>query len=292
MNRTKKMMLVTFMATTAISMLLMAKGLAAPAVTGTCPNNQAIQQMLSNGVTNGTMTSYMNSADLRALLSKYGIANTTCPTGKYVGTTCRVAVYTAAKCNTGACKTSTCPKQTPAPAPAPKPTTPPVTPKPTTPPVTPKPTTPPITPKPTTPPVTPKPTTPPVSGSMSAEESNMVNLVNQERTSAGLQALNFDSTLRAGAMEHSRDMSSNNYFSHTSPTSGGFSQRLAASGAKYSAAGENIALYGSVEKAHVGLMNSPGHRANIMNVNFTRIGIAIVWNADKGAYYITQWFAK
>jgi uncharacterized protein YkwD len=127
---------------------------------------------------------------------------------------------------------------------------------------------------------------------MSAEESKMVNLVNQERTNAGLAALKFDSTLRAGAMSHSVDMSKNNYFSHTSPTLGGFSERLAAAGIKYSAAGENIALYGSVEQAHVGLMNSPGHRANIMNVNFTRVGIAIVWNADKGAYYITQWFAK
>jgi uncharacterized protein YkwD len=46
-----------------------------------------------------------------------------------------------------------------------------------------------------------------------------------------------------------------------------------------------------MESAHTALMNSEGHRANILNSSFTRIGIGIVWNQAKGAYYITQWFA-
>jgi uncharacterized protein YkwD len=127
---------------------------------------------------------------------------------------------------------------------------------------------------------------------MSADESKMIDLVNQERVNAGLKPYTFDSSLRAGALAHSQDMSWNNYFSHTSPTLGDFSARLAASGVKCSAAGENIALYGSVEAAHEALMNSPGHKANIMSATFTRIGIGIVYNQSKGAYYITQWFAK
>jgi uncharacterized protein YkwD len=127
---------------------------------------------------------------------------------------------------------------------------------------------------------------------MSSEESKMINLVNQERSAAGLTTYKFDSSLRAGALAHSQDMSANNYFSHTSPSQGDFSTRIRASGVSYTSAGENIALYGSVEAAHTGLMNSPGHRANIMNATFTRVGIGIVYNQSKGAYYITQWFAK
>ena len=133
---------------------------------------------------------------------------------------------------------------------------------------------------------------PATTGSMSAEESKMINLVNQERTKAGLKPYTYDSSLRAAALSHSRDMSQNNFFSHTSPTKGTFSQRLAASGVKHTAAGENLALNGSVDKAHVSLMNSSGHKANIMSATYTRVGIGIVYNQSKGAYYITQWFAK
>ena len=146
----------------------------------------------------------------------------------------------------------------------------------------------------TAPAETPSPTAvpAPATGNMSADEQKMINLVNQERTNAGLNALVFDNTLRAPALKHSRDMSTNNFFSHTSPTYGSFSQRLKDSGMKYSTAGENLAMYGSVEAAHTGLMNSEGHRANIMNTNYTRIGIGIVFNQSRGTYYITQWFAK
>ena len=120
----------------------------------------------------------------------------------------------------------------------------------------------------------------------------MIALVNEERKAAGLPALKLDTGLRAAARKHSKDMSENNFFSHTSPTYGSFSQRLKTSGVKYSSAGENIAKYGSVESAHGGLMKSSGHRANILSENFTRIGIGIVYNKSTKYYYITQWFAK
>ena len=120
----------------------------------------------------------------------------------------------------------------------------------------------------------------------------MIGLVNQARADAGLPALTFDATLRTPALKHSQDMSTNNFFSHTSPNYGDFSTRLKASGVKYTTAGENLAMYGSVEAAHEGLMNSAGHRANILNANYTRVGIGIVYNQSRGVYYITQWFAK
>jgi len=120
----------------------------------------------------------------------------------------------------------------------------------------------------------------------------MISLVNEERAKEGLAALRYDSSLRAGALSHSQDMSVNGYFSHTSPTLGTFTHRLAAAHISYTSAGENIAMFSSVASAHKALMNSPGHRANIMNVKYTRIGIGIVFNKSKGVYYITQWFAK
>ena len=134
------------------------------------------------------------------------------------------------------------------------------------------------------------PTAPPA-GNMSALEQQMISLVNEDRAANGLPALRFDAGLRAGALKHSQDMSASNYFSHTSPNYGSFSARIQASGVSYRTAGENIALYNNVEKAQAALMNSEGHRANILNSSFTRIGIGIVWNESKGAYYITQWFA-
>lgn len=119
----------------------------------------------------------------------------------------------------------------------------------------------------------------------------MINMINTERRNAGLSELQYDAQLSAEALKHSQDMSQNNYFSHTSPTYGTFAERLKASGISYSWAGENIALYGSVEKAHAALMASEGHRNNIMKATANRVGIGIVWNQAKNGYYITQWFA-
>ncbi len=99
-----------------------------------------------------------------------------------------------------------------------------------------------------------------------------------------------DSSLRTPALRHSQDMADNNFFSHTSPTQGTFSQRLSASGVGTRSAGENLAHYGTVQRAHEALMTSTGHRANIMNSNFTHIGIGIV--SKNNAYYITQWFGR
>jgi uncharacterized protein YkwD len=125
-----------------------------------------------------------------------------------------------------------------------------------------------------------------------ALENKMIALVNKERAKAGLRALKYDSSLRAGALHHSQDMSSHNYFNHTSPTYGSFVNRLKAAGVRYVSAGENIAMFGSVENAHAALMKSSGHKANILGKKYSRIGIGIVYNSSKHLYYITQWFAN
>jgi uncharacterized protein YkwD len=118
----------------------------------------------------------------------------------------------------------------------------------------------------------------------------MIALVNQARADAGLPALSYSSALRAGALKHSNDMSMNDFFDHISPTYGTFPARFNTAG--FVSGAENIALYSSIEFAHEALMNSEDHRNNILSTKYTRIGIGIVYNEEKGKYYITQWFSK
>ncbi|MFC6334785.1 CAP domain-containing protein [Paenibacillus septentrionalis] len=168
-------------------------------------------------------------------------------------------------------------KPTPAPTAAPTaaPTTKP-TPAPTAKP-TPAPTAKP-TPAPTvnpTPAPTAKPTQAPVEASNVQQQ--VLDLVNKERAAAGFSALVLDTKLNEVATEKARDMADNNYFSHTSPTYGSPFDMLQTFGVSYRAAGENIA-YGqtSAEQVMRDWMNSPGHRANILNGSYTKLGVGFV----------------
>jgi uncharacterized protein YkwD len=80
------------------------------------------------------------------------------------------------------------------------------------------------------------------------------------------------------------------FFGHDSPTSGSPADRLAAAGLQFALSGENIALAPTADQAHEGLMNSPAHRANMLNPGFTRVGIAALRSADHGLM-VTQEFA-
>ncbi|MDF2835046.1 MAG: SCP-like extracellular [Paenibacillus sp.] len=108
-------------------------------------------------------------------------------------------------------------------------------------------------------------------------QSQVVTLVNQERAKVGLKPLQVDALLNKVATEKARDMDVNNYFSHTSPTYGSPFDMMRAFGVKYSYAGENIAS-GQPTPARVmqDWMNSPGHQANILKPNFTKIGVGYV----------------
>jgi uncharacterized YkwD family protein len=113
----------------------------------------------------------------------------------------------------------------------------------------------------------------------------MINLVNQERQKAGVAPLIIDNQLSRVARIKSEDMMANRFFSHTSPTYGSPFQMMRTFGINFRAAGENIARTSSVANAHNGLMNSEGHRRNILNPGFTHIGIGIA-----GGRYYTQMF--
>ncbi len=123
-----------------------------------------------------------------------------------------------------------------------------------------------------------------------AAEAAMLELVNAERAAAGLDPVRLDPELTAVGRAHSEEMFRLGYFAHRSPVTGEPGDRLDAAGVRYLASGENLAYAPSVEVAHRGLMNSPGHRANILNPLFTRLGVGIVRSERRGLM-VSQEFA-
>ncbi|MGI6434614.1 MAG: CAP domain-containing protein [Syntrophomonadaceae bacterium] len=117
----------------------------------------------------------------------------------------------------------------------------------------------------------------------------MLGYINAARTQAGLPPLVLNSALCQGAYLKSKDMAENSYFSHTSPTYGDPFAMMKSQGIAYHYAGENIAKNVSIIGTHQAFMNSSGHRANIMNSDFGRIGLGFYWQGDY--LYVTQWFA-
>jgi uncharacterized protein YkwD len=113
-------------------------------------------------------------------------------------------------------------------------------------------------------------------------EAQMLDMVNHERTSRGLKPLKADPELTEVARQHSADMFSRGYFSHYTPEGIDPFQRMQAADVRYRTAGENLALAPTLQIAHTGLMNSPGHRANILNPNFGRVGIGIMDGGRRG----------
>jgi uncharacterized protein YkwD len=120
-------------------------------------------------------------------------------------------------------------------------------------------------------------------------EAAMLELVNEERRSAGLKPLEADPELTEVARQHSTDMFERGYFSHNTPESLSPFDRMREANVRYMAAGENLALAPSVRIAHTGLMNSPGHRANILRPQFGRVGIGIMDGGRRGLM-VTQKF--
>jgi uncharacterized protein YkwD/uncharacterized membrane protein required for colicin V production len=114
-----------------------------------------------------------------------------------------------------------------------------------------------------------------------ASEQGMLDLVNRERTSRGLGALVMDEGLRTLARSHADDMFRRGYFAHDTPEGKDPFERMRDAGIVFGLAGENLALAPTLDIAHDGLMNSPGHRANILNPGFRKIGIGVL---DGGVY--------
>ena len=118
-------------------------------------------------------------------------------------------------------------------------------------------------------------------------EKEVVRLVNEIRAKNGLGELTYNWELSRVARYKSQDMKDNKYFSHTSPVYGSPFQMMQDFGLSYRSAGENIARgYTSPQAVVNAWMNSSGHRANILNVSFTQIGVGYVADGN----YWTQMF--
>lgn len=127
---------------------------------------------------------------------------------------------------------------------------------------------------------------------ISAQQSKMLELVNAERAKAGVKPLTWDANIAKVAYVKAKDMVDNNYFSHTSPTYGSPFDMMKNFGIQYRSAGENLAGYSSVEGAHSGLMNSDGHRKNILNPNFTHIGIGVEKSPRYGYVFVQMFVGR
>jgi len=120
-------------------------------------------------------------------------------------------------------------------------------------------------------------------------EEKILDLTNKERLKAGLAPLEQDDLVRNVARAHSSDMLIKGYFSHVSLDGENLVDRLLAGRAKFKEAAENIALAPTPEVAHIGLINSPKHKANILDPSFTKVGIGVI-DAGKYGIMVTQNF--
>ena len=113
-------------------------------------------------------------------------------------------------------------------------------------------------------------------------EKQMLDLVNRERQAAGLHPLAPDPELTEVARRHSTDMFARGYFAHDTPEGLTPFDRMRAADVRFITAGENLALGPTISVAHTGLMNSPGHRANILRREFGRVGIGVMDGGMRG----------
>ena len=127
------------------------------------------------------------------------------------------------------------------------------------------------------------------SSNLGSYEQQVVNLVNKERAAAGLSALKVNTKLANVAETKAADLRDENYFSHTSPKYGSPFDMMKQFGISYTAAGENIAKgQRTPEEVMNGWMNSQGHRENILNANFTEIGVGYVTDSNGTGYWVQE----
>ncbi|MEG2788063.1 MAG: CAP domain-containing protein [Romboutsia sp.] len=121
-------------------------------------------------------------------------------------------------------------------------------------------------------------------------QMEIVDLVNIERSKIGLNPLVLDTNISDVATIKSQDMIAKNYFDHNSPTYGSPFDMMSKFGINYKSAGENIASGQRTPKEVMNSwMNSEGHRKNILNPNFTKIGVGIAKKSNNSIYW-TQMF--
>jgi uncharacterized protein YkwD len=119
-----------------------------------------------------------------------------------------------------------------------------------------------------------------------ASEREVLVLINKERDAVGLNKLSLDTEIVSVARTHATDMWERKYFGHVSPEERDAGDRLTEAEVNYDYAGENLALAPTVSTAHVGLMNSEGHRENILEPKFNKVGVGVIDNGIYGKMFV------
>lgn len=127
-------------------------------------------------------------------------------------------------------------------------------------------------------------------GRLAPEEARLLELVNAARAEAGLAPVSLDARLCDVARGHSAEMGEEGYFSHISPDGRSPGDRLRAASIDFQLSGENIAIDQTIEGAHAAFMASPGHRRNVLDPEFTYVGLGVV-RTDRGLY-VTESFIR
>ncbi|AIF43031.1 CAP domain-containing protein [Virgibacillus sp. SK37] len=124
-------------------------------------------------------------------------------------------------------------------------------------------------------------------------EYQLFDLTNAARVEHGLSPLNWDEHVRKTAREHSIDMAENNFFSHVNPDGQSPFERMREDGIGFQIAGENIAA-GQISSifAHEGLMNSLGHRENILKEEYRTLAVGVAFNKDSMPFYTENFITK
>lgn len=130
------------------------------------------------------------------------------------------------------------------------------------------------------------------SSTLTADELEVFNLINQQRANNGLSALKIDAEVQRVARIKAQDMVDNNYFAHNSPIYGTPFNMLKSFGISYKTAGENIAGNSSNSAAVTAWMNSSGHKANILNSGYNYTGIGVVSSPKYGKIYVQMFIGK
>ena len=119
-----------------------------------------------------------------------------------------------------------------------------------------------------------------------SSETKMFQLINKERGSRGVGTLTINPKLVKVAEDYAKLMWEDHYFGHYDPNGKDVGDRLQAAKINYELAGENLALAPTVDIAHSGLMNSPGHRANILEPKFKQVGVGVIDNGYYGKMFV------
>src|SRR5262249_45537502 len=123
----------------------------------------------------------------------------------------------------------------------------------------------------------------------SSAEKQLFDLINREREKAGASKLEWNDGLAQAAQRHSQLLDQHQSLSHRFAGEPDLQERVGATGVRFNSVAENVAMAPEVETAHAGLMESPGHRANILSPAYNAVGLSIIQSGHQ--LFVTQDFA-